>query len=285
MTARTRRGRPSPATLVALLRPAALRPAFVLAVLRREISEIARNRWLLLSIGLPPVFLVGFPLILGVLMTEEPMPPELLAAIAAQRPEWTSFTPEEIAAAFGLQQFLPYFLLMPAYVPLAIATYSIIGEKQTRSLEAVLATPIRTTELLAGKVVAALVPGVLAGWLSYAVFVGLARILYGPNLLSVVSDSSWTAGALVLGPAIGLASTLSGVLVSSRVNDPRVAQQVGGVVVIPIVAVSLLQATGTFLVDATGYLVAAAVIGLLSLVGLRFGAWLFDREAILTRWR
>ena len=52
---------------------------------------------------------------------------------------------------------------MPAYIPLSIATFSIIGEKLARSLEPVLAAPIRTSELLAGKAVAALVPGVLAG--------------------------------------------------------------------------------------------------------------------------
>ena len=34
---------------------------------------------------------------------------------------------------------------MPAYIPLSIATFSIIGEKQARSLEPVLAAPIRTS--------------------------------------------------------------------------------------------------------------------------------------------
>ena len=48
---------------------------------------------------------------------------------------------------------------MPAYIPLSIATFIIIGEKQARSLEPVLAAPIRTVELLAGKAIAALVPG------------------------------------------------------------------------------------------------------------------------------
>lgn len=262
-----------------------MRPALVWAIVRREVRELVRNRWLLASIVVPPLAIVALPLAMGVLMPDEPLPPELLAAIAAQRPEWASFPERELAAAFGIQQFLPFFLLLPAYVPLAIASFSIIGEKQSRSLEAVLATPVRTTELLAGKVLAALVPGVVAGWATYGLFVALARVLYGPSLYSVVSDASWTTGSLVLGPAIGLFSTLAGVIVSSRVNDPRVAQQVGGVVVIPIVAVSMLQATGTWLVDAPGYLAAAGVIAAVSVAGLRVGAWLFDREAILTRWR
>ena len=81
------------------------------------------------------------------------------------------------------------FLLMPATVPLAIASYSIVGEKQTRSLEAVLATPIRTTELLAGKAVAALVPGILAAWAAYAVMVAL-----GPHAIGAMGNSDELMG-------------------------------------------------------------------------------------------
>ena len=83
---------------------------------------------------------------------------ELAAQVLAQRPEWAAFSAAELAGAFAVQQFLAFFLLMPAYIPLSIATFSIIGEKQARTLEPVLATPIRTVELLTGKAIAALVP-------------------------------------------------------------------------------------------------------------------------------
>jgi ABC-2 type transport system permease protein len=78
---------------------------------------------------------------------------------------------------------------------------------------------------------------------------------------------------------------VAGVIVSARVNDPRVAQQIGGIIVVPIIAVTLLQATGTLLVGATGYFLLAVIIFIISLIGLRVGVGLFDREAILTRWR
>ena len=174
---------------------------------------------------------------------------------------------------------------MPAYIPLSIATFSIIGEKQARSLEPVLAAPIRTVELLAGKAIAALVPGVLAGWATYIVFVALASLVYGPALFGVVTDASWLAGVFLLGPAVGLSSVVAGVIVSARVNDPRVAQQIGGVIIVPIVALVLVQATGTLLVGPAGYVLMAVVVLVVSLEGLRVGVRLFDREAILTRWR
>ncbi len=262
-----------------------MRRRIITTVLRREFAETIRNRLLMSTILIPPMVLTVAPLALAGLIGSHTLPAELAASVKAQRPEWAGFTDSELAGAFTVQQFLAFFLLMPAYIPLAIATFSIIGEKQARSLEPVLAAPIRTSELLTGKAVAALVPGVLAGWLAYVIFAVLASFVYGPHLLGVVTDSSWLAGVFVLGPAVGMASVVAGVITSSRVNDPRVAQQIGGVVIIPVVAIVLVQASGTLLVGATGYLILAVIVFVISLAGLRVGIRLFDREAILTRWR
>lgn len=257
----------------------------ITTILRREFSETIRNRLLMATILLPPLLLTVAPLLLGSAIGTHTLPPDLVKSVIAQRPDWASFSPSELAGAFAVQQFLAFFLLMPGYIPLAIATFSIIGEKQARSLEPVLAAPIRTSELLAGKALAALIPGVAAGWLTYVVFIALASVVYGPHLFVVVSDPSWLAGVFVLGPAVGLVSVVAGVIVSARVNDPRVAQQIGGVVIVPIIAVTLLQATGTLLVGASGYLILAAIVAGIGLLGLRLGVRLFEREAILTRWR
>lgn len=262
-----------------------MRAAILLTILRREWTETLRNRLLLSTILIPPLVLTVAPIILAAAVGGEELPPALVEEVLTQRSEWSSFTPGELAGAFAVQQFLVFFLLMPAYIPLSIATFSIIGEKQARSLEPVLAAPVRTLELLAGKAIAALVPGVLAGWATYGIFVALASVVYGPRLFGVVTDASWLAGTFVLGPAVGMSSVVAGVIVSSRVNDPRVAQQVGGVIIVPVIGVVLIQASGTLLVGALGYLLLASVILAISLAGLWLGVRLFDRETILTRWR
>ena len=103
------------------------------------------------TILIPPMILAIAPLALAGLVDNRALPRDLVATVLAQRPEWSEFTPSELAGAFAVQQFLVFFLLMPAYIPLSIATFSIIGEKQARTLEPVLATPVRTVELLAGQ--------------------------------------------------------------------------------------------------------------------------------------
>jgi len=57
------------------------------------------------------------------------------------------------------------------------------------------------------------------------------------------------------------------------------------VVIVPVIALVLLQATGTLLVGAVGYTLLAIIVLVISFIGLRIGVRLFDREAILTRWR
>jgi ABC-2 type transport system permease protein len=266
-----------------------MRAGMIATVVRREMQEVLRNRLLVLSIVVPPIVLVITPLalggIVGRLAESQPLPEELIRGIIGSRPDWADLVMAELIAAYSLQQFLALFLILPAYVPLSIATFSIVGEKQTRSLEAVLASPIRTSELLSGKTLSAIVPGTLTSWLAYAALVLLAGLVLGPRLAQVITDPSWLAAVFLLGPAVGLVSCVAGIIVSSRVNDPRVAQQIGGLIIIPLAMVAVVQAISGYLLGAQQYVIFAIVTTVVGLLGLRLAARLFGRETILTRWR
>jgi len=264
-----------------------MRPQFITAVVRREFLEILRNRLLIFSIVLPPIILTVIPVITlrSALSSSPRLPLEAIAQIVASHPAWSDFTQLEVASAFAAQQFLNIFLILPGYIPLSIAAYSIVGEKQTRSLEAVLATPIRTTELLFAKALAALIPGIVAAWLSYLAMVGLAGALLGGKVATVFTEPTWLGAVLLLGPAIGLLSVAAGVIVSSRVNDPRLAQQIGALIILPLGAIVVLQTTGSFLFSLQDYLLLAVGVGVLGAIGIRLGVIVFGRETILTRWK
>jgi ABC-2 type transport system permease protein len=277
---RARRGLRSPRESLVLRR------YMLSAVIRREWREILRNRLLLASILIPPVLLAVVPLIVVSLAgSARNIPVSAIAEIVQGHSAWADLSQSQVVQAFALQQFLVIFLLLPGYIPLAIASYSIVGEKQTRSLEAVLATPIRTTELLAGKAIASVVPAIVVSWTAYGAVLVLSAFLLGPRLTQVMAEPAWIGAVGVFGPAIGLASVTAGLLVSSRVNDPRAAQQIGAVILLPIISITVIQATGNFLIDFPTYVLAGAVTFLISLVGLRAGSYVFGRETILTRWK
>lgn len=264
-----------------------MRGSILGAIVGREFLEIVRNRLLLLSIILPPIILATLPILLfGILgTTASRVPPNFVEMVLAGHPQWRDLAENQLITAFTLQQLLIAYLILPGYIPLAIASYSVVGEKQSRSLEAVLATPVRTGELLAGKSIAALLPGVLAAWLAYGVMVAMVGMILGARMVGVVSEPTWLAAVFALGPAIGLVSVAAGIIVSSRVNDARTAQQIGGVILVPVIGLVVVQAVGSFVVEAPAYLGLAAIMTLLGVGLIRLGAAIFGRESILTRWK
>ena len=78
--------------------------------------------------------------------------------------QFPGLPPKLAAQGFIVLNFMAYFLLIPAMVPMAIATQSVIGEKTARSLEPQLATPLEVSELLIGKALSAAAPAVVATW-------------------------------------------------------------------------------------------------------------------------
>jgi ABC-2 type transport system permease protein len=74
-------------------------------------------------------------------------------------------------------------------------------------------------------------------------------------------------------------------MVSSRVNDPRVAEQLSGAVIIPIILLLVGQSVGFLLLSPTLVLVAAIVVAVLDVGLVYLAIQTFERENILTRWK
>jgi ABC-2 type transport system permease protein len=181
-------------------------------------------------------------------------------------------------------QFMFYFLLIPMMLPVYIAAYSIIGEKETKSLEPLLATPVSTSELLVAKSLAATIPAVVLTWLSFIVLIiGGYLIMPEPVFLAMIRPV-WIVGMVLLSPLLALLSVFSGVIISSRMNDPRAAQQVTGIFVVPILALSLVVLAGKIFLSVWMVILAATIALALDCVMLYFAVKLFQRETILTRW-
>ena len=95
---------------------------------------------------------------------------------------WTrDLDPEGAVQAFIFQQFLVLLVLSPVAASMSSAAFSIIGEKQARTLEPLLATPISTTELLGAKILGAFVPAACLTLGTFAIYLaGTAASLASP---------------------------------------------------------------------------------------------------------
>jgi ABC-2 type transport system permease protein len=74
-------------------------------------------------------------------------------------------------------------------------------------------------------------------------------------------------------------------IVSSRVSDPRVAEQISAVIIVPLLAVVFGQIAGVIILNAQFMLIAVGVLVLVDVGLIYLGARLFQRETILTKWK
>ena len=261
-----------------------MRPGYIGAVIGKEARDLLSNRLLLGAVIFPALIFAAIPTGIVAFIQVNNLDPDQMGQISEYIGMFPDLPPKLAAQGFIVMNFMAYFLLIPAMVPMAIATQSVIGEKTARSLEPQLATPMEVSELLIGKAIASAMPAVLATWIVFVLYGLVNGAVADPRLTNLIFNDVWRVAMISLVPLICLLSVLLGIIFSSRVNDARTAQQLGSFIVIPIIAVAVAgffsgQASFTMEQVIIGDLVVAVLIGL----SLAAGNWIFEREQILTR--
>lgn len=185
-----------------------------------------------------------------------------------------------------VNSLLMFFVLIPTVIPTVIASYSFVGEKLSKSLEPLLATPTSDLELLVGKTMAILLPTMAVTWLSLIPTVIITDLVTEPILgYYILPNDIWLAGVFIVAPLFGILSVLINVIISSKVTDVRSSQQIGGVIVLPAIAFFIIALAGLVILSVVNMLLFAAMIFALDVLVLYLAIKAFRREEILVRWR
>jgi ABC-type Na+ efflux pump permease subunit len=179
-----------------------------------------------------------------------------------------------------------YFAIIAAILPTTLASYSLVGEKVEKSLEPLLATPMTDDEILLGKGIAAFLPPMLATYLASIIFMVSTDVLTR-NAFGFYFFPNLEAGVMfaVLTPLAAVMSVEVNVMISSRVSDVRVSQQLGFLAVFPMAGVYVGSELGLISLDPTSLLAVSAILALADLLLLFIVRTTFRRDEILTRWR
>lgn len=261
-------------------------------IVLKEWQEIFKNKIVFYVVVLVPIILTILPLVILFQMKDSG---ELGQAVAGAG---TEDLPANMAALceglsssictqyFVISQFIQLFLILPVMIPATIAAYSIVGEKSTRTLEPLLATPVTTLELLLGKSLSAVIPAVLVTWLSFGFFIGgTALIMDSTELIRLILSPMWLVLVFVAAPLLSVLGVSVAVMVSSRVTDPRVAEQISMLVILPIIALTMAQSFGAIQMNLTATIWIVAILLIIDIVLLYLATQLFQRETILTKWK
>jgi ABC-type Na+ efflux pump permease subunit len=262
--------------------------------LRKELRDLRSNRqvWpaylLLPAVALLlPVLLMGvLPLLIDPARAGHDPTSKLLLDTIANDPTLTGATLAERVARLLLRDLVVFYLLMPVILASSAAALALVREKEQRTLEPILATPLSDRDLLLAKLVAAVGPALLITWAAAVagILVGMVGSWWRVGRV-ILPTAGNLAGLLLLAPALTVLAALTGLRVSARFTDVPGATQFTGLVVVPaslvVVAVIGRPAMALPVVALTG----AAGGGLAAL--WLFGSNLrrFRREEILTKWR
>jgi ABC-2 type transport system permease protein len=208
------------------------------------------------------------------------------ARLAISRlPELSRLEDAALVQGFLFHQFGLLVLLVPIVGSMALAAHAVIGEKIARTLEPLLATPLSTTELLAAKTVTPFAFSIALMVATLGLYVAGIALVGEPGVWVTFAGPRTLLLFLLLGPLLTLLALLLAVIISSRVNDPRSAQQLGALVILPVTAVFIAQLLGQFVLGPGTLLLTAAAVAILDVLLLWVGVRVFDRERILMRWK
>lgn len=258
------------------------------AIIIKEWREVFKNKFVVFTVSFLPLMITALPLIIlyftgsaddfsGMSMAD--LPPQFSSLCGGM-------SGGDCMLYFIITQFLLLYMMVPLIVPMTIASYSIVGEKTTRTLEPLLATPVHTVEILIGKGLAGVIPAVLATWIGYLIYaVGAWIMIQNPAVVSKLFDPLWMMAIFVVGPLLSLLGVSISVMISSRVNDPRVAEQISGLFVLPVVGLFVGQTSGLILINEQFIIWMAVILLVLDSILFYFAVQIFQRETILSRWK
>lgn len=192
---------------------------------------------------------------------------------------------QQMVYVFILYFFAPFFLIIPIMASSVLASDSFAGEKDRKTIEALLATPLTDSELLLGKILVSFIPSMLVTILAFIVYSGVVdvaaftlfsgRILL-PNLL-------WLALIFCVTPAVSLAGIGISVIVSVKVKGFREAQQLSALLVLPIMLLIFSELGGLIMFGPTMLALLIAGFVVMDLIVFRLGVSIFKREDILAK--
>jgi len=229
------------------------------AILRKELRDYRRNRFVIGTMAAVPVLFITLPMI------------QLIAA---------NVTGAHLSLRIGLS--LLYMLVIPVTMPSVVCAYSVVGEREQGTLEPVLTTPIRREEFLIAKALAAFVPTLVIAYAVFGIFLAVAALFAHPVIVSAIYAGTHVLVQFLFTPLLAGWAIWVGIAVSARSTDVRVAQQLSVLGSVPPLVILALMSLNVITESTTLAIGLAAALLAFDLLAWRVVAAMFDRERLVT---
>lgn len=263
----------------------------IFAIVRKDLKVALQNKGVVLPIViLPLIFFVVFPWLMAYVSTFAGSSLNNMDEVLARMPagllrELSGYTHEQQLVVFSLVYMLaPMFLILPLMVSSVLAADSFAGEKERKTLEALLYTPTTDRELFTAKLAGAWTAAIVAALLSFVLYAVMANTaawhsighLFFPNWM-------WIALVFWVTPAVAGLGLVVMVFVSARAQGFQDAYQIGGMVVLPVLLLMVGQISGVMYFSLGVVLLVGLVIWLIDVGLLWLASKRFRRAELMTK--
>ena len=177
-------------------------------------------------------------------------------------------------------------IMLPIMLPVLIAADSIVGEKERHTLVPLLATPLTDGELLLGKYLTALIPGLLVAYGNLLLAVAMVNgivLLFAPHLLWVWPDVLSLLQALILPLLFAFLAVGMMVIISGRANTVYEAYQTGGFIILPAMVFAYSGFLAGLGLNWMVFYVGIIILVIANFVLYRSAVKLFNRDSLIVR--
>jgi ABC-type Na+ efflux pump permease subunit len=255
----------------------------VLAITSKDMKEVFSSVSIYgPMIGVPSFFALILPILTYyVAIYAGPTLAEKLASIAVTSTSAVSMSGLLFINFFSVNVLGPIFMTMPILTASVIAADSFAGEKERKTSEALLATPVSSSELLLGKVLASFIPTTLLTVFVFAIYgTVINTIVYGTFQVYILPTLPWIM-MLMASPFLAIATIGLVVLISAHVRGTKEAQQISTILVLPILIIPFISVLGIADLSVTFFTALIAVLFVIDLVIMYISAKTFRKEGIL----
>jgi ABC-2 type transport system permease protein len=189
---------------------------------------------------------------------------------------------QKVTKYFLVYMMAPMLMLLPILVASTIAADSFAGEKERKTIEALLYTPTTDRELFVAKLLSAWLTAIVLTLAGFGLYIVVGNIAAWPQMQRIFfPNAMWLALIIWVVPAvIGLGISVM-VLASARAQGVQDATQVGAIVALPIIGLFYMQVTGAMYLNIFVMFLLGLVTWLLTGVLIWLGSRSFQRKRIL----
>jgi ABC-type Na+ efflux pump permease subunit len=266
------------------------------AIARKDLREVLQNKMVWgPALIVPLIFAVVMPIVMTVV-------PQIVPVEDVQRELGDIDTllknmPASLKVIFegkSLEQMFviymagfmlaPLFQVMPLMFSTVVGSDSFVGERERKTMEALLYAPTSDLELFLGKVLAAVMPAIGLSWITYLIYIIVVNVASYPLFGRIWFPlSTWWPLMLWLTPALAVLGISATVLISSRVKTFMEAYQLSASLVVLVLALVIGQVSGVLFLGVGTVLVIGTLIWLVDILLITLSVKNFKRSALIAK--